>query len=139
MATGYCNLWNTASSYTNVRCDSVGGRAGNFGGTNCADSSILGGPLSNTSPSHTMCAPCSTIVMGNTNTINAISGNAPGGFNSIVNGASNTVSGYYVSILGGSNNAAHSDFSAIASGKFNPIASTGRILRQYYRAIKYSL
>ena len=91
-------MFGTASGYV-VRCDPSGVQSGTVAGTAIA-SSILGGPLTNT---HVVNSPCSTVVMGNTNIINA-AGIGADGYNSIINGFTNTLSGYHNSILGGSNN-----------------------------------
>lgn len=106
-----------------VRCTFPTGRSGIFGG-NCTDSTILGGPLSNALIGiHNVESPCSTIVMGLCNTINAAAAPAPDGFNTIVNGGHNTVSGYFNNIHGGGHGANPALANSIADGAHNNIAA----------------
>lgn len=108
MPSGFNSIWQsaTASSYYAVKCDTVAGRAGIFGGGACADSTILGGPLSATG-THFICAPCSTIVMGESN---GIFRQNDDGYNAILNGRNNTIYGLQSSIANGDNNSISSGY-----------------------------
>ncbi len=78
----YCTFWDPIAGQT-VRRDSASTYCAGVLVASAVDSSILGGPLANPG-SHTICTACSTIVMGNTNTINSNSSGYEG-YNSILN------------------------------------------------------